>query len=91
MIEIVSDYEKVLTNIDKIIEASPYKTDYIIDSLGISSANFYRKKREKNFSLSEMKRLAEIFSTDEMEDKLLGLYAEQIEKDASFSPITKIK
>ncbi len=87
MIDIVKDYETVLNSIDKIIDASPYKTGYIVASLGISSANYHRKKREKNFTLTEMKKLAKIFDTDEMEDKLLSLYAEQVEKDATYSPI----
>jgi len=83
MIEIVKNYERVLSNIDRIIDMSPYKTSYIIDALGISAAMYHKKKREKNFALNDMIKLAEIFDTEEMEDKLLGMHAEQVEKEGA--------
>ena len=81
MKNIVNEYEMILSSIDRIIDISPYKTSYIIEKLGVSPANYHRKKKDKSFTLKEMKKLAEIFDTNEMEDKLLLAYTEKIESE----------
>lgn len=80
-------YQSILFNIDKIIATSPYKASYIIEKLGMSSANYHKKKRDKSFSLTEMLKLTDLIDTEEMEDKLLSEMSIEAEKKGDFVPL----
>jgi len=87
MRDIVLEYQNILFNIDKIIAASPYKASYIIEKLGMSSANYHKKKREKSFSLQEMLKLTDLIDSEVMEDKLLAEISIEAEERNDFVPL----
>lgn len=77
MIQEILNYKKVVNEIDALINASPYKKNYLINKTGIAPATFYRKLNAQSFTPDEMLVLAKILSPREA----LLLELEQSESD----------
>ncbi|MDC8001460.1 hypothetical protein POV26_10445 [Aequorivita todarodis] len=60
MIQLVSDYSNYLDELPELIKNSPYKTAYIIERLQIPKPTFYRKLKERSFTVAEVKELTNI-------------------------------
>jgi len=60
MLDVVLNYKNLLENINKYIEESKFKKEYIIDELGISRATFYNKLKKQSFTVSEMVTLSSL-------------------------------
>lgn len=65
MIQIVKEFTQFADNINYYLENSNYKTKYFIESLEISKPTFYRKVREKSFSVKELNKIAELIYPQE--------------------------
>lgn len=65
MLDIVYKYQNLLAHIDKHIEDSKFKKDYLIKQLGISRATFYNKVKKKSFTIDEMVVLSTILFPEE--------------------------
>ncbi|MDQ8014475.1 MAG: hypothetical protein REI96_18650 [Flavobacterium nitrogenifigens] len=60
MLQEIIAYRKVATQLDELIDKSPYKKKYIIEQLGLSSPTYYRKLQSQTFTISEMLAIAKI-------------------------------
>lgn len=65
MIEVVDKYMDYIKNLKLHIDKSPYKTSFIIDSLGMTKQNFYRKMRTENFTSEEILKITKILFSKE--------------------------
>lgn len=65
MIQTVKEFTQFAENINYYIENSNYKTRYFIESLDISKPTFYKKVREKSFSVKELNKIAELIYPQE--------------------------
>ena len=88
--------KRIVSNFDKMILNSPYKTEYISKMANIPLPSFYRKLRENKFSLDEIIKIVEIIEPEtyeyEMLSKKIAIAEEQFkngqfieEKDFVFS------
>ncbi len=60
MIKLVSEYAGYLKELPELIKESPFKTAYIIEKLQIPKATYYRKLKDKSFSVEEVGELTKI-------------------------------
>jgi len=60
MIAVVSNYINFLSKIKSYIDDSPYKTNYIYESLEMSKQVFYRKIKTKSFAPEEVLTISKI-------------------------------
>ena len=65
MLDIVYGYQNLLENIDRYIDDSKFKKEYLIEQLGVSRATFYNKVKKKNFTIDEMVILSNILFPEE--------------------------
>ncbi|WP_281632595.1 hypothetical protein [Flavobacterium luteolum] len=65
MIQEILTYKKIVSEIDELINKSPYKKNYIIDKIGIAGPTFYRKLKTNSFTPDEMLEIAKILSPEE--------------------------
>jgi len=84
MITELIETKKIISNFDKMIVNSPYKTDYISKRANIPLPTFYRKLRENKFSLDEIIAIVEIIEPEmyefEMLSKKIAIAEEQFKK-----------
>lgn len=66
MIQIVENYESYLQRLPDIISNSYYKAEYFMSNLGLKHATYYRKLRENNFTVKEVKKITELLYPEEM-------------------------
>ena len=45
--EFIEGYKSIVENIDGLIKASGYRTDYVYEQMGMNKASFYYKKTKK--------------------------------------------
>lgn len=65
MIQEIINYKNVLNLLEELIEKSPYKKNYIINKVGISSPTFYRKLRNNSFTPDEALRIVRLIDPKE--------------------------
>lgn len=65
MIKIVSKYAKYMEELPQLLKDSPYKTSFIIEELQIPSATYYRKLKDKSFTVEEVEKLTKILFPNE--------------------------
>jgi len=65
MLQEILAYRKVTSQIDELIENSPFKKKYIIEQLGLSGPTYYRKLQSQTFTVNEMLIIAKIISPEE--------------------------
>lgn len=56
-------YRSHIEQLSKLINDGPYKTSFICDKLKISRGTLYNKRKSKNFTLDEVEKLTELFSS----------------------------
>ncbi len=61
-VEIVENYKKYISEIPEMIAKSPYKTQYFIDKLKMHKVTFYRKLKNRRFSLEEVSTITEVLN-----------------------------
>lgn len=66
MLDIVLNYKNLLENVNRYIEESKFKKEFIIDELGISRATFYNKLKKQSFSVSEMIKLSSLLFPEDV-------------------------
>lgn len=69
MIQLVSEYSNYLESLPNIIKNSPYKTAHIIKELQMPKATYYRKLKDKSFSVEEVMELTKILFPHESYSK----------------------
>ncbi|MCD9573742.1 hypothetical protein [Flavobacterium soyae] len=65
MIQEIIAYKNIVDNIESLMDKSPYKKNYIIEKVGISSPTFYRKLKTQSFTPDEVLSIAKILSPEE--------------------------
>lgn len=65
MIQEIITYKKIVSDIDELMNKSPYKKNYIIEQVGIPAPTFYRKLKTQTFTPDEMLSIAKILSPEE--------------------------
>lgn len=65
MIEVVVNYKNYLEDLPRELSKSKYKMEYFIEKLGVSTATFYRKLREKKFTVNEVEVLTKELHPEE--------------------------
>lgn len=65
MIEIVINYKNYVEELPNLLSKSKYKMEYFIEKLGVSVPTFYRKLREKKFTLKEVELLSKELHPEE--------------------------
>lgn len=58
--EIIQEYENLLNSIPEKIKKSKFKTSYFIDILDLPESTFYRKLKQKAFTIEEAKKISSI-------------------------------
>ena len=81
---IVEDYKSLQNNIDKIIEQSGYRIEYISKKMGIDKKSFYLKRKNANFTVDEIERLLNVIHAEDLEDEILLKMSLEAEKDAEY-------
>lgn len=72
MIHLVDEYSDYIDNLQKHIKNSPFKTSFFLEKLEIPKASFYRKLREKTFTVGEVQRITHIlFPKESYKEELL--------------------
>lgn len=80
MIQEIITYKKIVSNIDNLMNKSPYKKNYIIEQVGIPGPTFYRKLKTQTFTADEILAIAKILSPEEF---FLMEFKEEIEQARS--------
>ena len=79
--EVIKDYKSIVENIDALIKASGYRTNYVYEQMGMDKASFYYKKKRKKFTIEEIENLVNIIKADDLEDKILLKMSLEAEKE----------
>ncbi|MHA7830604.1 MAG: hypothetical protein ACX93O_05860 [Flagellimonas sp.] len=91
MLDIVLNYKSLLENINKYIEESKFKKEYIIDELGISRATFYNKLKKQSFSVSEMIKLSSLLFPEDVKALEIKQALERSRKDSASGRVLEHK
>ena len=67
-LQIMNDFKILLKNIDKIIDSSGYKLDYIQKQLGLTRITFYRKRKEGTFTMKEAEQIFKIIGEERVQE-----------------------
>ncbi|MHC0444924.1 hypothetical protein ACWA1F_05910 [Flavobacterium sp. 3-218] len=65
MIQEILAFKKVASQLDELINNSPFKKKYIIEQVGLSGPTYYRKLQNQSFTADEMLAIAKIISPEE--------------------------
>ena len=77
MIQLVLKYQDYIENIKDYIDNSPYKSSYFLKELQLSKPTFYRKLREKTFTVKEITILTKLlFPKEAYKQELLTSIAQ---------------
>jgi predicted transcriptional regulator len=66
MIQIVETYNKYVKSLPDLIHKSDYKAEYFMRNLELKHATYYRKLREKNFTVDEVNKITELLFPEEL-------------------------
>lgn len=66
MIQEIITYKNIVSSIEELLNKSPFKKNYIIEQVGISSPTFYRKLKTQSFTPDEMLSIAKVLSPEEV-------------------------
>lgn len=58
MIEAIINYRNYLNQLPSLLSKSKFKMEYFIEKLQVSPATFYRKMKEKKFTINEVEVLS---------------------------------
>ncbi|MGO3181717.1 MAG: hypothetical protein ACTIJ9_02690 [Aequorivita sp.] len=65
MIKIVAEYSKYIEELPELLKESPFKTSHFIEKLELPKATYYRKLKDKSFTVEEVEKLTEILFPNE--------------------------
>lgn len=65
MVQEVLNYKNILTRLDELIRSSPYKNKYIIQNTGMSAPTFYRKLKNRTFTVDEVLKIIRLLRPEE--------------------------
>ncbi|MBE8725057.1 hypothetical protein [Flavobacterium hungaricum] len=65
MIQEIITYKRIVSNLENLMNESPFKKNYIIEKTGIPSPTFYRKLKAQSFTPDEILQIAKIISPEE--------------------------
>lgn len=65
MIAEIIDYKNIVEDIANLVKNSPFKMEYIVKTVGMPPATFYRKMNNSSFTADEMLAIAKIISPQE--------------------------
>lgn len=72
MINIVSNYENLISGLPKLIKNSKFKTEFFIRELGLTEPTFYRKLKDVKFEVQEVKKITKILEIEkEIDHKIM--------------------
>ena len=66
MIQTVENYRNYVDSLPTLISNSYYKAEYFINNLGMKHATYYRRLREKNFTIDEVQKITELLFPEEV-------------------------
>ncbi len=89
MLDIVLEYKGLLENIDRYIEESRFKKEYLIEELGVSRATFYNKLRKRSFSVSEMITLSSLLFPEEAKAAEIKRALDRSRNDSEMGRVTE--
>jgi predicted transcriptional regulator len=72
MIMELLETKKIVSNFDKMILESPYKTEYISAKSNIPLPTFYRKLRDNKFTIDEILTIIEIIQPEQYQYEMLN-------------------
>jgi predicted transcriptional regulator len=72
MIMELLETKKIVSNFDKMILESPYKTEYISVKSNIPLPTFYRKLRDNKFTIDEILTIIEIIQPEQYQYEMLN-------------------
>ena len=75
----IEQYEKQIIKLVDFINNGPYKLEYILEKLNISRTTFYKKRKNYDFNLSEVKILAKMYDDIDATSKLESQLKEGLE------------
>ena len=81
---IVEDHKSLKNNIDKIIENSGYRLEYISEKMGMDKISFCLKRNNTDFTVDEIERLLNVIHAEDLEDEILLKMSLEAEKDAEY-------
>ena len=65
MIDTIITYKKIIEDLPKKLANSPYKKNYIIKEIGMTTPTFYRKLKQLSFTADEMLAIAKLVNPEE--------------------------
>lgn len=65
MIAEIIDYKNIVEGIADLVKNSPFKMEYIVKTVGMPPATFYRKMNNCSFTADEMLAIAKVISPQE--------------------------
>jgi len=71
MITELIETKKIMSNFDKMIVNSPYKTEYISEKSHIALSTLYRKIRDNKFTIDEVLTILEIIEPEQFQYEML--------------------
>lgn len=80
MIQIVESYNNYIESLPNLISSSYYKAEYFINNLGLKRVTYYRKLRERNFTMQEVQKITELLFPEEVLQKSLRQSEEDIKQ-----------
>ena len=96
MIPVIEQYEEFTENLPRLIRESYYKAEFFLEKLNLKHANYYRKLKDKNFTVAEVKIITQILFPEQIlmnnlkkskEDILAG----NVEKHNDFMERLRVK
>ena len=70
-VDIVSNYKKLVMNINTLIDVSGYRNDYIAKKLGILPSTFSVKKSRGSFSIDDIEKIMQVIDNEDVENYLM--------------------
>ncbi len=67
-LEIISDYKNLISNINKLIDISGYRNDYIAKKIGLLPQTFSVKKKRKSFTVEEVEKIMGVIDNEDVEE-----------------------
>lgn len=71
MIKELMETKKIVSNFDKMVLNSPYKTEYISSRTNIPLPTFYRKLRDNKFTIDEIIAILEVIQPEQYQYEML--------------------
>ena len=79
-IQVIYEYDKIMSRLGEEIKKSNYKIQYFLDLLQIKRSFFYKKLKEKRFTSEEVIKLSRSLFPDEYNEYEVQLINELIER-----------